>query len=205
VWRGYELSEDSIVIQPSVSAGYKGFGFNLWGNLDTDASENIYDYSGSQFNETDMTLSYDTSVGPVALGVGYIYYGFDYGDDTEEIYISFGFDTILSPTLTIYRDIAEFYTWYVALDIGYSFEMPNDITLDLGGSFGYYYDDDNDYSELHNGLLSVGLTIPVGEYMSIAPSIAYSFPLSSDAEDTLAGVDGDSNFFYGGVTCSISF
>jgi hypothetical protein len=36
VWRGYVLSDDSLVIQPSVTVGYKGFGLNLWGNLDSD-------------------------------------------------------------------------------------------------------------------------------------------------------------------------
>lgn len=36
VWRGFELSDDSIVIQPSMTVAYKGFGMNLWGNLDTD-------------------------------------------------------------------------------------------------------------------------------------------------------------------------
>jgi hypothetical protein len=60
VWRGYALSDSSIVIQPSISAGYKGFGLNLWGNLDTD----YYDM-GKDFNETDLTLSYDKSYGMV--------------------------------------------------------------------------------------------------------------------------------------------
>ena len=36
VWRGYELSKDSVVIQPSLTVGYKGFAANFWGNLDTD-------------------------------------------------------------------------------------------------------------------------------------------------------------------------
>ena len=45
VWRGYAFSDSSIVIQPSISAGYKGFGLNLWGNLDID----YYD-TGKDFN-----------------------------------------------------------------------------------------------------------------------------------------------------------
>ena len=35
VWRGYGLSKDSLVIQPSITAAFKGFALNLWGNLDT--------------------------------------------------------------------------------------------------------------------------------------------------------------------------
>ena len=34
IWRGYAFSNDSIVIQPSATVCYKGFGFNLWGNLE---------------------------------------------------------------------------------------------------------------------------------------------------------------------------
>ena len=52
VWRGWELSDDSIVIQPSMSVAYKGFGMNLWGNLDTD----LYGTT-NKWNETDLTLS----------------------------------------------------------------------------------------------------------------------------------------------------
>jgi hypothetical protein len=34
VWRGQELSRDSIVIQPSMTISYKGFSGNLWGNAE---------------------------------------------------------------------------------------------------------------------------------------------------------------------------
>jgi hypothetical protein len=36
IWRGYELSRDSVVFQPSMTIVYKGFSANMWGNLDTD-------------------------------------------------------------------------------------------------------------------------------------------------------------------------
>jgi hypothetical protein len=35
VWRGYEMSRNSVVVQPSMTIGYKGFSANVWGNLDT--------------------------------------------------------------------------------------------------------------------------------------------------------------------------
>ena len=41
IWRGWELSDDSVVIQPSITAEYKGFSMNLWGNLDTDVDDAI--------------------------------------------------------------------------------------------------------------------------------------------------------------------
>ena len=35
IWRGYELSRDSVVIFPTMTVGYKGFAVNLWADLDT--------------------------------------------------------------------------------------------------------------------------------------------------------------------------
>lgn len=220
VWRGYELSDDSIVIQPSVTVGYKDFGLNLWGNLDTDVDDNRDEH---QFNETDMTLSYDRSVGPVSLGAGYIYYGLDGADDSEELYLSVCYDTLLSPTLTVYREIAHLPSWYVSFAISHSFDLPEEITLDLAGSVGYYYFDDADdgceydsslnsttekYQDFHDGLVSVGLTIPFKKYFTLNPMIAYSFPLSSKADDHIAGTSSfsnDSDYIFGGATLSISF
>jgi len=219
IWRGYELSKDSVVIQPSITVGYKDVSLNLWGNLDTDVYS---DPRGqSQFNETDMTLSYGKSFGMVNLGVGYIYYGLDGIDDSQEIYLSAGLDTLLSPTLTVYREIAHLPSWYISLGISHSIELMRKITLDLAGSVGYYYSDDDDFVEVddtltpttdkynafHNGLISVGLTIPVGKYFSVVPMIAYSFPLTNEADNLIksSSLSDKSDFVFGGVTASLSF
>ncbi len=102
----------------------------------------------------------------------------------------------------------------VKIGVQYS---PREISLDLGASAGYYFSDDDDFSEagnpnekyrsLHDGLVSVGLTIPLGDYFSFAPMIAYSFPLSSEADDLItdASYSQDSDFFFGGVTFSLAF
>ena len=220
VWRGYELSKDSAVIQPSATVGYKGFGFNLWGNLNTDVDDGTQE---NQFNETDMTLSYDRSCGPVAVGIGYIYYALDGADDSEELYLTIGYDMLLSPTLTIYREIAHLPGWYLSFGISHSIDLTEAITLDMAGSMGYYsYDDADDgpeydgnlnpttekYQNLHDGLISVGLTIPFEKYFTFSPMIAYAFPLTDDADDHIAGTNGfgnDSDYFFGGATLSLSF
>jgi hypothetical protein len=219
IWRGYELSKDSVVIQPSLTVGYKDVSLNLWGNLDTHAyNDPSHD---SNFNETDMTLSYGRSFGMVNLGVGYIYYGLEGVDDSQEIYLSVGLDTLLSPTLTVYREIAHLPSWYISLGISHSIELVKKITLDLAGSVGYYYSEDDDfvevddalnpttnkYRDFHNGLVSVGLTIPVAKYFTIKPLIAYSFPLTNEADNLIKSTSfsHDSDFVYGGVTASISF
>ena len=198
VWRGYSLSDDSIVIQPTATVSYKGFSFNLWGNLDTDYNDN------ADFNETDMTLSYDWSFDKVSMGLGYIYYALE-GNDSQELYMSFGLDTVLAPTLKIYRDFDEFDSWYMSLVVGHSFAFSDTLALDLAAAVGYYDYDDSDYSELHDGSITASMTFPVNEYVSITPKASYTFGLSSDAKDEIEDADGDSAHLFGGITCAIAF
>jgi len=199
VWRGYELSKDSLVIQPSVTVGYKGFAVNLWGNLDTDDFNKTSDTFN--WNETDFTLSYDGSYEKLGYSAGYIYYDLDGADDTQEIYVGLSYDILLSPSITVYKDIANIPGYYVNLGISHSFPITDKYALDLGASAGYYNYSDKDYSALHDGLLSASITFPVNDYLSITPEVYYSFPLSNDAED----IEGLDNEFYGGLSASFAF
>jgi len=217
VWRGYGLSKDSLVIQPSITAGFKGFALNLWGNLDTDNEA----YNGSKWNETDLTFSYGHSFGIVGLEAGYIYYALDGLDDSKELYLSAGVDVILAPTLTVYREVRTLQGWYINLGLSHSFELPYDMSLDLAGIFAYYksdndnmvdYNDNNmptsdRFSGFHDGTLAVNLAIPFYKYFTVTPSIAWTFPLSSSASNELAALslDGRSNHLLGGVTLSMAF
>ena len=195
IWRGMELSRDSLVIQPSATIGYKGFSFNLWGNLDTSPYSAGGDNNQAKWNETDMTVGYDTSFGPVGVGVGYIYYALDSLNDTQEFYLSGGVDVILAPTLTIYWDVDENPGWYFNLGISHSFELPRDITFDLAASVGYLashsYDNidnagnptNDKFSNFQDGLVSAGFTIPFLKYFTATPMLAYSFPLGNAADN----------------------
>lgn len=222
IWRGYELSDDSVVIQPSITVGYRGFSINMWGNLDTDLDDLDPDTPDkSEFNETDLTLAYDRSFGPVDLEAGYIYYGLDGMDDSQEVYLSIGLDIPLSPTLTAYREISHLPGWYFSFGISHSVDLFKGVTLDFSGSVGYYSSDDDalveiddnldptmeKYRNFHDGLVSIGLTIPIGKYVTFSPMVAYSFPLSNDAENLLTSTSfsDDSDFFFGGGTLSVAF
>ncbi len=213
VWRGFELSKDSIVIQPSATVSYGGFGMNLWGNLDTDQ----YSDDTNAFNETDLTLSYDFELGIAAMSTGYIYYGLDGLEDTSEIYVSASFDTILAPTISIYRDIDSLEGWYLQLGVSHSVPMNDSLSLDLGASAGYLSADDAEsystsdpteaFSNLLDGQVSVSMTIPITNLVSVTPSLSYSFPLSGEASDLLeaTSLEGDKDsHVYGGITASIS-
>ena len=206
MWRGYELSDESIVVQPSMTFAYKGFAFNTWGNLDTDPED-----SGAALNETDLTVSYDTGKGPFGLGAGFIYYGLDSADDTQEFYLKASYDTLLAPTLIMYKDIKSFPGYYFSLGLSRSISLTDAIALSLSGAFGYYISNDDDvveagtddkYSGLQDGLLAASLSIPVSKYFTLSPTVSYAFPLSDRAEESL-GISGGEVF--GGIVLSFAF
>ena len=219
VWRGWTFSEESMVIQPSMTVSYKGFAANLWGNLDTEQ----YDATASEtnsWNETDLTLSYDWSMLDLDFGVGYIYYALDGVDDSQEVYAALSKDILLTPTLTIYRDYDSFPGWYMTAEISHSFPLRDSISLDLGAKAGYLmadeastYGDPSDpsdaFSNFLDGVLSVALPITINDYLTLTPEAYCSFALSSDAKDMLAAdnsaYNNDETNFYGGVSASFSF
>jgi hypothetical protein len=217
IWRGYELSDDSIVVQPSMTVGYKGFTVNLWGNLDTEFDDrDPATPDEKEWSETDFTLEYARVFGPARLAFGYIYYDLDGVDDSEELYLSGTFNVALAPTLTVYREIAHAPQWYVRLGIGHSFDLGRGMSLDLAGGVAYSYSDDDaftkensteKYRAFHDGNVSAGLKVPLGRYLVVNPIIAYSFPLSGAAEDKIRATSfsDDSDFLYGGVSVVLSF
>jgi len=230
VWRGQELTRKSVVIQPSLTAGYKGFSVNLWGNLDTNPySRTDASYSGT-WTETDFTLSYSKSIGIITAGAGYIYYGFaapnaDAPDplDAQEIYASIGINTLLSPILTVYKEFDHYHQWYFLLGISHLFKISDIIGLKLSASASYLKSEDgttypeisdqglstdDKFNNFHDGVLSVSLPIATAKYVTITPTVSWIFPLSDDAKNEMKfrSKDGDSdNFLVWGVSMGFSF
>jgi hypothetical protein len=206
VSRGYQLSKDSIIIQPYISASYKGFSASLWGNFDSH-EEATPDFTPdrrgrSSFNETDLTLSYSRALDKWSFTGGYVYYDLRYQDQTEEFFGSASYDCFLKPTLSVYRDIRANPGWYLNLSLSHSFKIYNEVRLDLTASAGYQSGTGSSwdtfqaatgdytgpkYRAFHDGLVKVGLTIPVVKKVTIQPLLAYSFPLSNDAQKRVAG------------------
>lgn len=222
IWRGYESSDDSLVVQPSITVGYKGFTMNLWGNLDTNRDDRDFATADkAEWTETDFTLEYAHKFGPVKLAAGYIYYALDAIDDSQELYLGATLDVFLSPSLTVYREVAHLPGWYFKFGLGHSFDLGGGISLDLAGSVSYYYSDDDAFVEVddtlsptsekyrapHDGNLSVGLKVPLTKYLVLNPIVAYSFPLSNKADNLLTSTSFSdrSNFLYGGVNLTLNF
>ena len=202
---------------------YKGFSANLWGNLDT---KPYYGGAGadpayaSQWNETDWTLSYTKTIGKVNAGVGYIYYNLgsfnkDAPDraDAQELLATVTLNALLSPTLTVYKEVSHYRTWYVLLGISHAFELNKMASLKLAASASYLqstYADaalfkigagyggypkfdgnalatNDKFKNFHDGSVTASLPIKATGSVTITPTVSYIFPLSGDAKDEMKG------------------
>jgi len=223
VSRGYELTRNSIVVQPSITIGYKGLIANLWGNLDTRpyfggvGADPSYP---SQWNETDWTLSYTRTLGKVNAGLGYIYYGFGplnkdapYRVDAQELFVSLSLNTLLSPTMTIYKEVSHYRNWFAIFGLCHVFELNSMVSLKLTASASYllstYADaalfnagsgyggfpkfDGNalatneEYRNFHDGVITVSVPVKATGHITITPTVSYTFPLTEDARNDMKG------------------
>ena len=204
IFRGYEIGKSGLVVQPSLTASYRGFSANFWGNMDTNQrSTKTADFSSESmdhkkgWNETDLTLSYTYPIGKLSLAGGYIYYNTKYANETEEVFGTIALDVISKPSLSLYQDITSYKGTYINLSFAHSIPIYKETTLDLGASFGYFigesdywrtYDHSSaaysgsKYQGFHDGMVKAGFTIPVTKSFVIQPVVQYWFPLSGDAE-----------------------
>ena len=205
VWRGQKLSPESV-IQPTVAISYAGLTANLWTNNDLKLGETT---------ETDVTVSYVFPVNMVSVDVGYINYAFDGFKDTQEFYAGATFGVFLSPSVKFYYDFDEGKGGYLSAAVARSIALSEKISLDLSALGSANFDNGilgvdaagEKFTGLYTSQLTAGLTIPVFKYVSLLPSVTYSFPLSDDAENAVKAIsyDGDSNIVFGGVALSFKF
>ena len=214
IWRGQELTRHSVVIQPSVTASYKGFSANIWGNLDTDPYNGRDGEYSWNFTETDVALSYSRKFNMVQAGIGYIYYGFAGGAsggtdvlDSQEIFATLSLATILAPTLTVYKEIDHYHQWYATLGVSHTFVLHEKVGLKLAAQASYLEgEDESTYPEFdgdgqaaddkfhnfHDGVISVSLPVSLTCNLTISPVLTYVFPLSNDAKNEMKarGLEG---------------
>ena len=157
--KGDEMSRNSIVIQPQIALGYKGFSFTIWGNLDTRPYlAEMSTYKGDtrhNWTETDLTLAYNRSFGIVNTGIAYAYFGNaaywnsdntgigpDLKDD-QEVSLSLGLNTILAPNLKVARSFDSTQIWYMQLGLSHTFEINKVVGVTLAASGSYLISQDD--------------------------------------------------------------
>jgi hypothetical protein len=194
IWRGQMLGLSGVV-QPSVTVGKAGASLNVWGNMPMTSE----DPAGKPwaFNELDYTLDYSGEAGIVGYSTGFILYTFPRPvinqptpKTTNEIYGSVGFDVLLSPSVTVYKDIKEIGGWYINAGIGHSIPLGDMLALDLSASLGW---GDNKYNRgywsgasggLNDLALTAALPLDVGGGVSVVPSIGYVTIVEGKLRDT---------------------
>lgn len=211
VWRGI-LINDEPVLQPDITASYKGLNANIWGSIDlTDYGYESGDYNnrGNSFQEVDYTLSYSYFFKKLSLTGGIIWYDFPGTglDDTKELFISAEMSVPLSPSLTVDYDYDEAEGFYLESRIEYCFRLSKDVSLGLSAGVGwsdsdynmYYYQVDE--STLSDIGLSAGLYYTANEIFTVTPYIKFSRVLDTDLADAVA----DTEFLFFGLNFLFSF
>ncbi len=216
VWRGIKLSDDKGVVEPSLAITNGPFSASYWTN---------YDLKTDEANETDLTISYARESGDFSYEAGYIYYAIDgASNDTQELYLSVTYATLLSPTVALYYDFDAGDGAFLVASASHSMPLPvgNSIDLEFGASISVNIDNDvmsidtngdgntDAFTGFYNGEVSASLSIPLKNGISISPTIAYTTALSNDAEDAIEGLgvsstDKKSSILYAGVGTSFSF
>ncbi len=208
IFRGVAFSSESLVIQPSVTLGYKGFSFNVWGNFDS--SENLF--SGHErWNETDFTLSYSREICKgLTATVGGVYYSLvNSPKDSTEIFagLSYAFPWF-NIGVTGYREFHNYPGWWMQIDVSRNFKLPcYGMSLDLGVFVGYLDSNPQEFADWHSGQVSAALNIPVGRYVTVSPRIGFAFPITGDGHDNIKfnSWDGEANHVFGGIRIAAAF
>jgi len=204
VWRGITFN-DGMVVQPSVDVTSGGFGFNVWGNIDVDDYDNTLE--SGEFSEVDLTASYGFTVKSVSFTVGYIEYLFPAGGPgTREVYGSIGIEPVkgLTTGVGVYWDFDEVEDYYVNLNLGYSRDITDKLSMNYNASAGYAGKNmsivyGGTKGGFHDYNISAGLGYALTDALNISGFIAYA---GSFDDEILP--DQDANL-YGGVGGSYSF
>jgi hypothetical protein len=129
-----------------------------------------------------------------------------------ELYATVGLDTVLSPTLSFYRDVREGDGSYTSIGISQGFpdilQPSDDISLsaDVWASIGYGSENHNDFNygvaeaALDDITVGASLSTTLGEYWTVTGSVNYSILPDSEIGDS----QEDDSLFWGGGSLTLS-
>jgi len=192
LWRGFDLSGGTAVVQGGVDLSAKGFTLSYWTNIQTQDDVILgSEVNGGNATETDMTLDYSFDINDLlSASVGTIWYALDGLEDTKEAYLGLSLNTLLDPSVTVYYDYdqAEGNALFYTASIGHSLDLSKGLRLNLGALVSYNDESDyavGDYTAWHNYELSAGLDYALNDNVTISPSFVYSSPISDEAKDSI--------------------
>ncbi len=192
LWRGFDLSGGTPVVQGGVDLSAKGFTLSYWTNIQTKDDVVLgNNVSGGDATETDVILDYTFSpTEMLSVSIGTIWYALDGAADTKEAYLGLALDTILEPSLTVYYDYdqADENALFYAASIGHSIELNDALGLSVGALVSYNDESDyavGSYSDWHNYELSASVDYAVTDQLSVSPSFLFSEGISDEAKEAI--------------------
>ena len=223
LWRG-QLLNDEAVLQPLFTAATDyGLSFNAWGNFNL--TDNLGPDAEKEFNEVDLTVSYDVPIDAVSLSVAVAEYLFPHAtvtDDagvgtaapgTREVQVTLGLDDIiLAPTLMVAYDFDEADGFYASASVSHSLDLAEGLSLEgalsismADSSYNEYYFGVDD-SALNDAGATLTLSYVPMENVTVSTYVTYAKLLDSDIEDAADEIyfnNGD--IVVGGITAEYTF
>lgn len=211
LFRGVSLLGDKHVLDPHARFGV--------GNL----AVYYYGYFGDipdtkdKYQEADFGADYTFALGEkVSLTVGAVTYQYNKAAendiaflDTYEFYGILAFDTLLSPTVTYYRDVDKVKGGYLSIGVSHGFPLGDKVSLNLSGSAGFdfhYNNKDTKSGSFNDVLLGVDLPVQVTEAFSVHAMVQRT--ISQKSLDRKVADDPSLKVFYGDqtiVTAGLSY
>lgn len=206
-FRGINLGDHMAEASVAASTEYNGitFGANIWYASTNDDAAYVE-------NEVDYTLTASKEFGPVTATLGYIYYTYpDYTEgNTQEIFLSLGYELPYEVIVTgyAYYDFDVYDGWYLALDLGKSFGINDQLTLNLNAGLGSYQSYDGFADSYSNLYIKAALAWTPKENLTITPYIKFTdaaddYPADLSWRSGYPDFGGDN--FIAGVTMSVAF
>ena len=215
IWRGFALSRQSAVLQPSMTVGYKGFSVNIWGNFDTSENAPVFltPRTGAKWNETDFTFGYTRDIykgdfiKTLTLNLGGIYYAlndtlYPNGGDAFELYYGLAADfEVVKLSVMGNSEVSHYPGTWLTVGISRVFELPYyKSTLELGNNYIFLFSRDNGFypnTPFSNpastkafsgplaGQLYATLNIPVYEHVTVSPKVGFWYGLGGNSTQLL--------------------
>jgi hypothetical protein len=203
---------------PEESYGYQGFNVHVWNNYDPKGSSAV----------NSSSVYYSGQMGLLQMAAGFANYLFSShlmsasSEDSlsQEVFMAISLDTLLSPSLTITKDIGNSKQLSALLKLSPVFEINENIRLKPDITASYIRRDveanaSTRYSDpvlkpfihnpFHNGAVSISLPITITRSLTISPAITYAFSINSTnnqeykGKSLINGIDKDSAIVYTGI------
>ena len=222
VWRGI-ICNGNPVWQPSVTLGYDAGDFgslsvNVWQSYDLTHKRGTLNNSRRScgIQETDYTLSYANSIGPVGIEVGHIWYTFpnNNGHSDQDLYATVSYENdIVTPSASAYWNYSDsagtdVSAVYFSFGLSHDFALTDALTLTPRAELGFgdhAYTGSKGGTELTDQTVGVAASYAVTEWLSLGAQINYTWTPSHTLRHEDYMGEGDHQLVWGGVNATISF